>query len=39
MWIVPVIIDQTILANCPDIVVHDKKEKTCLLIDITIPTI
>jgi len=39
MWIEPVIIDRTILANCPDIVLHDKKEKTCLLINIAIPTI
>jgi hypothetical protein len=33
---VPVITDRTILANWPDIILHDKKEKTCLLIDITI---
>jgi len=37
MWYVPVITDRTILANPPDIVLHDKKEKICLLIDITIP--
>ena len=37
MWDVPVITDQTILTNQPNIVLHDKKEKTCLLIDIAIP--
>jgi len=36
MWNVLVITDGTILANQPDIVQHDKKEKTCLLIDIAI---
>jgi hypothetical protein len=34
MWYVPVITDRTILANPPNIVLHDKKEKICLLIDI-----
>jgi len=34
---IPVITDQTILANQPDVVLHDKKENTCLLIDIAIP--
>jgi hypothetical protein len=33
---VPVIRDRTILANRPDIILHDKKEKTCLLTDIAI---
>ena len=37
MWYVPVITDRTILANPPDLVLHDKKEKICLLIDIAIP--
>jgi hypothetical protein len=37
MWDVPVITDRAILANRPVIVLHDKKEKTCLLIDITLP--
>jgi len=32
MWDIPVITDGTILTNRPD-----KKEKTCLLIDVTIP--
>jgi hypothetical protein len=37
MWDVPVIIDQTILANWPDRVLRGKIEKICLLIDIAIP--
>jgi hypothetical protein len=37
MWDILVITDQTILANRPDKVLHDKKEKTCLLFDINIP--
>ena len=37
MWYVPVITDRTILANPPDTVLRDKKEKICLLIDITLP--
>jgi hypothetical protein len=34
---IPVITDQTILANQPDLVLHDNKEKTYLLIEIVIP--
>jgi len=37
MWDVPVITDQAVLANQPSTVLHDKKEKTCLLLDIAIP--
>ena len=37
MWDVPVSIYRTILVNLPDVVLHDKKEKTCLLIDTAIP--
>jgi len=37
MWDVPVIRDWTVLANRPDTVLHDNKEKTSLLIDIAIP--
>jgi len=33
MWDVLVTTDQTILANRPDTVLHDKRQKTCLLID------
>jgi hypothetical protein len=36
IWDVPVITDQTILANRPDLVLHDKKQKTCLNIDTAI---
>ena len=32
MWDIPVITDQTLLANQPHRVLHDKKEKTCLII-------
>jgi hypothetical protein len=38
MWDVPGITYQTVLANHPDIVLHDKKkENTCLQIGIAIP--
>jgi hypothetical protein len=37
MWDVPVITDLTVLANRPDTVLYDNKEKTCPLIDIAIP--
>jgi len=37
MWDIPVITDRTILTDQPDIVLHNKKQKTCLLIDVTIP--
>jgi hypothetical protein len=33
---IPIITDRQILANRPDTALHDKKEKTCLLIDIAI---
>jgi hypothetical protein len=36
MWEAPVITGRTIVANLPGIALHDKKEKTCLLIDIAI---
>jgi len=36
MWDLPVVTDQTRLANWPDIVLHEKGEKACLLIDIAI---
>jgi len=37
MWAAPVSTDRKILAKRHDIVLHDKKEKTCLIIDIAIP--
>jgi hypothetical protein len=37
MWDVPVITNCTILVSRPDTVLHDKKEKICLLIDIAMP--
>jgi len=37
MWDVPAITDRTILANQPDTLLRDKKEKTCLPIDIALP--
>ena len=33
----PIHTDKTIAANRPDIVLTNKKDKTCLLIDMTIP--
>jgi hypothetical protein len=37
MWDEPVITDRKILANRPDIILNDKKENPCLLIDVDIP--
>ena len=37
-WDTPIQTDKEIKANRPDIVVKDKKERTCLLIDMSIPT-
>jgi hypothetical protein len=34
MWDVPVITDQAVLVNQPDIFLHDRKKKTYPLIDI-----
>ena len=33
----PIYTDRTIAANRPDIVLKNKKDKTCLLIDMTVP--
>jgi len=38
MWGIPVITDGTILAKWLEVVLHDKEENTCLLIDIAIPS-
>ena len=37
MWNVPGTTDRTKPANGPDILLYDKEEKTCLLINIAIP--
>lgn len=37
LWDVPVITDRNIAANRPDIIVHNRRERTCLLIDISNP--
>lgn len=37
IWDKGVFTDSTISANCPDIIVHSKKDKLCLLINIAIP--
>ena len=36
VWDVPFIKDRKILANRHDIMLHDKKERPCLLIDILV---
>ena len=37
LWDMPIHIDRTITARRPDIVLNNKKDKTCLLIDKTVP--
>ena len=37
MWDAPVITERTIVLNLPGVVLHDKTEMTCLLIDVAIP--
>ena len=37
LWDMPIHNDRTIAANRPDIVLKNKTDKTCLLIDMTIP--
>jgi len=37
LWDMPIHTDRTITANRPDIVLKNKKDKTCLLIDMTAP--
>ena len=36
-WDMPIHTDRIIAANRPDIVLKNKKDKTCLLIDMTVP--
>ena len=38
LWDMQVHTDKTIKANKPDIIIKDKQEKTCLLIDMAIPS-
>ena len=38
LWDFPIQTDRTIKANRPDIVIKDKTNKTCLLLDISIPS-
>ena len=38
LWDFPINTDRTIKANRPDIVVKDRKAKTCLLIDMSVPS-
>ena len=37
LWDMPIHTDRTIAVNRPDIVLKNKKDKTCLLIDMTVP--
>ena len=37
LWDFPVHTDRSIGANRPDIIIKDKKNKTCLLIDVSVP--
>ena len=36
-WDYSIITDRKILANRPDVVIHDRKSKTCTLIDVSVP--
>jgi len=38
LWDFPIHTDSTIQANRPDIIVKDSTEKTCLLIEMSVPT-
>ena len=38
LWGMPILTDREIRANRPDIVIKDKQEKSCLLIDMSITT-
>ena len=37
LWDIPIHTDRTVAANRPDIVLKNKKDKTCLLIDMNVP--
>ena len=38
LWDFPIQTDKTIKANRPDIIIKDKNEKTCLMLDVSIPS-
>ena len=38
LWDMPVSTDKEIKANRPDIIIKDKKEKKCIMIDMSIPS-
>ena len=38
LWDMPVNTDREIKANRPDIIIKNKEEKTCLMIDMTVPS-
>ena len=38
LWDFPIHTDRTIQANRPDIVIKDKRNNTCLLIDMSVPS-
>ena len=38
LWDFAIQTDKTIIANRPDIVIRDKKKKTCILIDVSVPS-
>ena len=37
MWDLPIITDARVPHNQPDIIIHDRTKKTCLIIDIAVP--
>jgi hypothetical protein len=38
LWNQGIQVDREVLANRPDIIIKNKKDKTCLLIDVVIPS-
>ena len=36
-WDYPIITDKKVKCNCPDILIHDSKNKSCQIIDVAIP--
>ena len=37
MWDIPIITDKNIKSNRPDITIHDRKNRKCLFIDVSVP--